>query len=110
MAKSSKSQASSDEALSNGSNSSEEEQINDQINEEDDEEELEAVTRTSASDDEDEEGADGVNSPATEDDGAGHSSEREGDEVDSQLRYFLTRLTRVSGFCSVDRFMFARGL
>ncbi|XVF66272.1 hypothetical protein PTKIN_Ptkin10aG0021700 [Pterospermum kingtungense] len=53
MAKSSK-PASSDEALSNGSNSSEEERINDQINgEEEDEEELEAVARSAPASDED---------------------------------------------------------
>ena len=89
MAKPSKSQASSDEALSNGSNSSEEEQLNDQINDEEDEEELEAVTRTAVSEDEDEEAADGGNSPATEDDAAGDSSDGEEDEeVDLQLRSF----------------------
>lgn len=82
MAKPSKSQASSDEALSNGSNSSEEEQLNDQINDEEDEEELEAVTRTAVSEDEDEEAADGGNSPATEDDAAGDSSDGEEDEED----------------------------
>ncbi|XP_034685937.1 ISWI chromatin-remodeling complex ATPase CHR11 isoform X3 [Vitis riparia] len=82
MAKPSKSQASSDEALSNGSNSSEEEQLNDQINDEEDEEELEAVTRTAISEDEDEEAADGGNSPATEDDAAGDSSDGEEDEED----------------------------
>ncbi|RVW55714.1 ISWI chromatin-remodeling complex ATPase CHR11 [Vitis vinifera] len=80
MAKPSKSQASSDEALSNGSNSSEEEQLNDQINDEEDEEELEAVTRTAVSEDEDEEAADGGNSPATEDDAAVDSSDGEEDE------------------------------
>ncbi|XP_059592778.1 ISWI chromatin-remodeling complex ATPase CHR11 isoform X2 [Vitis vinifera] len=82
MAKPSKSQVSSDEALSNGSNSSEEEQLNDQINDEEDEEELEAVTRTAVSEDEDEEAADGGNSPATEDDAAGDSSDGEEDEED----------------------------
>lgn len=82
MAKPSKSQASSDEALSNGSNSSEEEQLNDQINDEEDEEELEAVTRTAVSEDEDEEAADGGNSPATEDDAAVDSSDGEEDEED----------------------------
>ncbi|KAF2310993.1 hypothetical protein GH714_018971 [Hevea brasiliensis] len=50
MAKPSKQQESSDEALSSGSNSSEEEQINEQINEED-EEEIEAVARSADSDD-----------------------------------------------------------
>ncbi|XWS14026.1 hypothetical protein CRYUN_Cryun36dG0088700 [Craigia yunnanensis] len=53
MAKLSK-PASSDEALSNTSNSSEEERINDQFNgDEDDEEELEAVARSAAASDED---------------------------------------------------------
>ncbi|XWS53663.1 hypothetical protein CRYUN_Cryun10bG0019800 [Craigia yunnanensis] len=57
MAKSSK-PASSDEALSNGSNSSEEERINVQINgEEEDEEELEAVARSAAASDEDDDAA-----------------------------------------------------
>ncbi|WJX22643.1 ISWI chromatin-remodeling complex ATPase chr11 [Trifolium repens] len=55
MAKPSKPQASSDEALSNSSSSSEEEQVNDQINEEEDEEELEAVARAVSSDDDDDE-------------------------------------------------------
>ncbi|KGN47216.2 ISWI chromatin-remodeling complex ATPase CHR11 isoform X2 [Cucumis sativus] len=51
MAKPSKRQASSDEAMSNGTSSSEEEeQTNDQINEEEDEEELEAVARSAGSD------------------------------------------------------------
>lgn len=51
MAKPSKRQASSDEAMSNASSSSEEEeQINEQINEEEDEEELEAVARSAGSD------------------------------------------------------------
>ncbi|XP_021692899.2 ISWI chromatin-remodeling complex ATPase CHR11 isoform X2 [Hevea brasiliensis] len=50
MAKPSKQQEYSDEALSSGSNSSEEEQINEQINEED-EEEIEAVARSADSDD-----------------------------------------------------------
>ncbi|KAH7513288.1 ISWI chromatin-remodeling complex ATPase CHR11 [Ziziphus jujuba] len=68
MAKPSKPQASSDEAMSNDSNSSEEEQVNDQINEEEDDEELEAVAR-SASDDDDEEAATGTgDSPASDED------------------------------------------
>ncbi|KAK3038999.1 hypothetical protein RJ639_027484 [Escallonia herrerae] len=57
MAKQSRPKDSSDESLSNGSNSSDEElQVNDnngQVNEEDDEEELEAVARTVDSDEED---------------------------------------------------------
>ncbi|KAG2727215.1 hypothetical protein I3760_01G147900 [Carya illinoinensis] len=66
MAKPSKPQASSDEALSNGSNSSSssssssEEQVNVQVNEEEDEEELEAVARSAGSDED--------NSPASDDD------------------------------------------
>ncbi|KAA3482097.1 ISWI chromatin-remodeling complex ATPase CHR11 isoform X2 [Gossypium australe] len=54
MAKSSK-PASSDEALSNGSNSSEDERINDRMEEDDDDEELEAVARSDAASDEDDE-------------------------------------------------------
>ncbi|KAM7463046.1 hypothetical protein LguiA_031167 [Lonicera macranthoides] len=54
MAKRSKSKDSSDESLSNGSNSSEEERINDSpVNEEEDEEEIEAVARTVDSDEDD---------------------------------------------------------
>lgn len=62
MAKPSKRQASSDEALSNSSNSSEEEeQVNEQIDDEEDEEELEAVARSAGSDEDDD------NSPASND-------------------------------------------
>jgi len=62
MAKPSKRQASSDEALSNSSNSSEEEeQVNEQIEDEEDEEELEAVARSAASDEDDD------NSPVSQD-------------------------------------------
>lgn len=61
MAKPSKTQGSSDESLSNASNSSDEEQINDQIIEEEDEEEIEAVARTVSSD-EDETADDGSQS------------------------------------------------
>ncbi|GLT76937.1 hypothetical protein SLA2020_485700 [Shorea laevis] len=58
MAKSSKHQASSDDALSNGSNSSEEEPVNDQImGEEEDEEELEAVARSAGEEEDDDEDA-----------------------------------------------------
>ncbi|GLU08336.1 hypothetical protein SLE2022_252540 [Rubroshorea leprosula] len=58
MARSSKRQVSSDEALSDGSNSSEEEPVNDQINaEEEDEEEIEAVARSADEDDDDDEDA-----------------------------------------------------
>lgn len=70
MAKLSKPQASSDEALSNASNStseSEEEeqqqQVNEQINDEEDEEEIEAVARSAASDED--------NSPNSDDEAAG---------------------------------------
>ncbi|XP_021904901.1 ISWI chromatin-remodeling complex ATPase CHR11 isoform X2 [Carica papaya] len=61
MARSSKQQVSSDEAISNGSDSSEEERLNDQVNEED-EEELEAVARSAGSDED--------NSPASDDEAA----------------------------------------
>ncbi|KHF97870.1 hypothetical protein F383_15287 [Gossypium arboreum] len=54
MAKSSK-PASSDEVLSNGSNSSEDERINDRMEEDDDDEELEAVACSDAASDEDDE-------------------------------------------------------
>ncbi|GKU85532.1 hypothetical protein SLEP1_g198 [Rubroshorea leprosula] len=58
MARSSKRQVSSDEALSDGSNSSEEEPVNDQINaDEEDEEEIEAVARSADEDDDDDEDA-----------------------------------------------------
>ncbi|CAJ2658590.1 ISWI chromatin-remodeling complex ATPase CHR11 [Trifolium pratense] len=80
MAKLSKPQASSEEALSNSSNSSEEEQVNDQINEEEDEEELEAVARAVSSDDEDE--VVGDNPPDSDEDAAaedGDDDEQGGD-------------------------------
>ncbi|KAH7573618.1 hypothetical protein JRO89_XS03G0181300 [Xanthoceras sorbifolium] len=70
MAKPSKPQESSSDALSDGSSSSEDEQINDQINE-DDEEELEAVARSAASDED--------NSPASDDEGAAAA---EGDDAE----------------------------
>ncbi|MED6190157.1 hypothetical protein PIB30_102930 [Stylosanthes scabra] len=57
MARPSKPQVSSDEALSNGSSSEEEEQVNQQINEEEDEEELEAVARQASSDEDDDDEA-----------------------------------------------------
>ncbi|KAM1086727.1 hypothetical protein EV1_012382 [Malus domestica] len=66
MARASKPQVSSDDALSNGSNSSDEEPINDQEEDEVDEEELEAVARPADSDD-DEVAAD-ENSPGSDDD------------------------------------------
>ncbi|XWS08634.1 hypothetical protein CRYUN_Cryun40dG0018600 [Craigia yunnanensis] len=76
MAKSSK-PASSDEDLSNGSNSSEEERINDQINgDEDDEEELQAVARSAAvSDEDDDAAADENTDDANEDDSNGADPE-----------------------------------
>lgn len=51
MARPSKPQVSSDEAMSSASNSSEDEHVNEQINDEEDEEELEAVARSASSDD-----------------------------------------------------------
>ncbi|XP_054787919.1 ISWI chromatin-remodeling complex ATPase CHR11-like [Prosopis cineraria] len=51
MGRQSRLQASSDEAISNGSDSSEEDFVNQQINEEEDDEELEAVARSASSDD-----------------------------------------------------------
>lgn len=80
MGKPSKSQPSSEEALSEGSHSSEEEQFNEQINEEEDEEELEAVARPASSGDDD---AGDDNSPLAENDASGEEdSENEGDEED----------------------------
>ncbi|KAL4642830.1 hypothetical protein ACB092_02G048300 [Castanea dentata] len=80
MAKLSKPQVSSDEALSNASNStssSEEEeqqqQVNEQINDEEDEEELEAVARSAASDED--------NSPNSDDDAAGDDEDEDGNDV-----------------------------
>uniref|UniRef100_A0A2P2MQR1 Uncharacterized protein n=1 Tax=Rhizophora mucronata TaxID=61149 RepID=A0A2P2MQR1_RHIMU len=72
MAKPSKRPVSSDDALSDGSNSSSEEQVNEQINE-DDEEELEAVARSAESEDDD----------AAEADGEGENAE--GNEVDEVI-------------------------
>ncbi|KAG6731893.1 hypothetical protein I3843_01G143400 [Carya illinoinensis] len=82
MAKPSKPQASSDEALSNGSNSSsssseeEEEQVNVQVNEEEDEEELEAVARSAGSDED--------NSPASDDDAV--PEDGDADEEDEDVK------------------------
>lgn len=80
MAKLSKPQASSDEALSNASNStseSEEEeqqqQVNEQINDEEDEEEIEAVARSAASDED--------NSPNSDDEAAGDEEDEDGNDV-----------------------------
>ncbi|XP_022740891.1 ISWI chromatin-remodeling complex ATPase CHR11 [Durio zibethinus] len=76
MAKSSK-PASSDEALSNSSNSSEEERINDQIDgDEEDAEELEAVARSAAASDEDDDAvADENTDDADEDESNGAGPE-----------------------------------
>ncbi|KAI4317631.1 hypothetical protein L6164_025487 [Bauhinia variegata] len=79
MARPSKTQVSSDEALSNASNSSEEEQVNDQINDEEDEEELEAVARSAGTDDD--EAADDNPQDSDEDAAAaGEGDEEEQDE------------------------------
>ncbi|KAF3456147.1 hypothetical protein FNV43_RR00797 [Rhamnella rubrinervis] len=81
MAKPSKPQSSSDEAMSNDSNSSEEEQVNEQINEEEDDDELEAVARSAESDDDDE--PPGDVSPASDDDVAAADdggADEDGDE------------------------------
>ncbi|PON88268.1 ISWI family [Trema orientale] len=77
MAKPSKTQVSSDEALSN---SSEEEQLNEPSNEEEDEEELEAVARSAGSDDDD--AAEG-NSPVS-DDGVAAAENGDGDEDEDE--------------------------
>ncbi|KAG2727211.1 hypothetical protein I3760_01G147900 [Carya illinoinensis] len=80
MAKPSKPQASSDEALSNGSNSSSssssssEEQVNVQVNEEEDEEELEAVARSAGSDED--------NSPASDDDAVPEDGDADEEDED----------------------------
>ncbi|XAR57121.1 Calcium/calmodulin-dependent protein kinase [Bertholletia excelsa] len=70
---------SSEDAMSNGSDSSEEEQINEQINEEEDEEELEAVARSAGSTDDDEAEA-GQDKSQSPDDGNGDEEENEEDE------------------------------
>ncbi|XP_062174930.1 ISWI chromatin-remodeling complex ATPase CHR11 [Alnus glutinosa] len=76
MAKPSKRQASSDEALSNSSNSSEEEeQVNEQIEDEEDEEELEAVARSAASDEDDD------NSPVSQDAAEADEEDEDGNNV-----------------------------
>ncbi|XP_021807760.1 ISWI chromatin-remodeling complex ATPase CHR11 [Prunus avium] len=79
MARASKPQVSSDEALSNGSNSSDEEPINDQ-EEEVDEEELEAVARSADSDDD--EAAAGDAYPGSDDDVAADENGDDGFEED----------------------------
>ncbi|KAK7412595.1 hypothetical protein VNO78_04077 [Psophocarpus tetragonolobus] len=88
MARLSKPQSSSDEALSNGSSSSEdEEQLNEQINEEEDEEELEAVARPASSDDDDDEGA-GENPPDSDEDpavGDDADDDQGGDSIDPEI-------------------------
>ncbi|XP_024022650.1 ISWI chromatin-remodeling complex ATPase CHR11 [Morus notabilis] len=76
MAKPSKPQVSSDEALSNSSSS--EEQINQQIDEEEDEEELEAVGRSAGSDDD-------ANSPASDDDAASAENGDAEEEEDGDI-------------------------
>lgn len=81
MAKPSKPQVSSDEALSN---SEEEEQINEQIGEEEDEEEIEAVARSAGSDDDD---AAAGNSPASDDDAAADEN-GDGDEDEVKSPFF----------------------
>uniref|UniRef100_A0A2N9GWX1 Chromatin-remodeling complex ATPase n=2 Tax=Fagaceae TaxID=3503 RepID=A0A2N9GWX1_FAGSY len=77
MAKLSKPQVSSDEALSNGSNSAssseEEEQVNEQINEVDDDEEIEAVARSAGSDED--------NSPGSDDEDAGDEEDEDGNDL-----------------------------
>ncbi|CAK9329010.1 unnamed protein product [Citrullus colocynthis] len=88
MAKPSKRQASSDEAMSNGSSSSEEEeQINEQINEEEDEEELEAVARSAGSD-EDEAADDSDNdaSPVENGEEEDESNDGQDDKTDISRR------------------------
>ncbi|CAL5337829.1 unnamed protein product [Camellia sinensis] len=82
MARPSKSKDSSEDDLSNGSNSSEEEQINDQINEDEDEEELEVVARTADEDsDSDNNDAGEGKSPDTENEAdAGDDGEEESEE------------------------------
>lgn len=99
MAKPSKPQASSDEALSNGSNSSssseeeEEEQVNVQVNEEEDEEELEAVARSAGSDED--------NSPASDDDAV--PEDGDADEEDEVITIMSSaKLVRVFTFCLLD--------
>ncbi|XP_061374318.1 ISWI chromatin-remodeling complex ATPase CHR11 isoform X2 [Gastrolobium bilobum] len=86
MARPSKPQISSDEALSNDSSSGEEEQVNEQMNEEEDEEELEAVARSASSDD-DEVAED--NQPDSDEDPAaaedGEEEEQGGDNVDPEI-------------------------
>ncbi|KAK2393959.1 ISWI chromatin-remodeling complex ATPase chr11 [Trifolium repens] len=83
MAKPSKPQASSDEALSNSSSSSEEEQVNDQINEEEDEEELEAVARAVSSDDDDE--VVGDNPPDSDEDAAAEDGDEDEQGGDNEV-------------------------
>ncbi|KAG7026292.1 ISWI chromatin-remodeling complex ATPase CHR11 [Cucurbita argyrosperma subsp. argyrosperma] len=80
MAKPSKRQVSSDEAMSNGSSSSEEEeQTNEQINEEEDEEELEAVARSAGSD-EDEAAEDSDNDASPVENGEEEDGSNDGDD------------------------------
>ncbi|KAK7331335.1 hypothetical protein VNO77_25557 [Canavalia gladiata] len=87
MARPSKPQLSSDEALSNASSSSEEEeQVNEQVNEEEDEEELEAVGRSASSDDYDEVADE--NPPDSDEDPAAAQDagdDQGGDNVDPEI-------------------------
>ncbi|KAL7178088.1 hypothetical protein ACSBR2_031275 [Camellia fascicularis] len=77
---------STDESLSDGSNSSEEEQVNDQVNEEeDDEEELEAVARPAYSDDDDDDDDDAYVAgedmpPPSDNDAAADDDDNESEE------------------------------
>ncbi|KAF5452378.1 hypothetical protein F2P56_027382 [Juglans regia] len=81
MAKPSDPQASSDEVLSDGTNSSEEEQVNDQINDEEDEEELEAVARSAGSDDDKSPASDDDDEPAVAEDGDAEEEDEDGNNV-----------------------------
>ncbi|KAG6726526.1 hypothetical protein I3842_02G084600 [Carya illinoinensis] len=80
MAKPSDLEASSDEVLSDGTNSSSEEQVNDQINDEEDEEELEAVARSAGSDD-DKSPASDDDEPAVAEDGDAEEEDEDGNNV-----------------------------
>lgn len=96
MARPSKPQVSSDEALSNASTSSEEEeQVNEQINEEEDDEELEAVARSASSDDDEEEVA--VDNPPDSDEDPAAAEDGEDDE---QVRIIFYSAVYATLFCS----------
>ncbi|KAK6913809.1 Helicase, C-terminal [Dillenia turbinata] len=93
MAKSAKSQASSDESFSN---SSEEEQTNEQINEEEDEEEIEAVARTVGSDDDDDDAAADSDEEATGDENSdGEAEDEDGNEVGKRERTRLREMQKL---------------